>query len=172
MNKKGGEKILSVWWFFSLAIIGAGIVVGVLMFYSGDIDVREIEADILAEKILNCINQQGYLHENFLHKDFDIFTECGLSKEVFDVQSSSFFFAVNVSDESGKALRDEVTSLGQAWRADCKLSMSGQIERAKYYPKCIEKVEGILYRDSNLTVKRGTINVLTGSNQIGKKIQI
>ena len=43
MNKKGGEKLLSIWWFFVLMLIGGGIFIGVLIYYSVDININEIK---------------------------------------------------------------------------------------------------------------------------------
>jgi len=58
-DKTGGEKLLSIWWLFTIAMVGAGIVFGVSMFYSAEIDVRNVEAEILSNKILDCFFVAG-----------------------------------------------------------------------------------------------------------------
>jgi len=61
------EKLLSLWWFFVLGVIGGGLVVGVLIHTSAEINVGELEADILGERIIRCVYDNGFLHEKVLH---------------------------------------------------------------------------------------------------------
>lgn len=73
MNNKG-EKYLSVYWFAILVIVAGGIALIVITFYGKPIDIREIEAGVLINKIVDCISEgnglkQGITNENFL-------TEC------------------------------------------------------------------------------------------------
>ena len=95
MNKKGGEKLLSVWWFFVLVVIGGSIVIGVLIYYSADVNIKELEADILTGRIIRCVTDRGYLKQDFLQDSFDIFKECDLRKEVFG-EGSDFYFKISV----------------------------------------------------------------------------
>jgi len=62
--------LLSIWWLFTIAMVGAGIVFGVSMFYSAEIDVRNVEAEILSNKILDCFFEQGILSDNLLENRF------------------------------------------------------------------------------------------------------
>lgn len=59
MNKKGSDKLITIYWFMILVIIAGGIVLMVNAFYSTPYDVREIEARILAEKVSNCVYPGG-----------------------------------------------------------------------------------------------------------------
>jgi hypothetical protein len=97
-SKKGGEKVLSIWWFFCLAFVGAGIIIGVLMFYSAEMNVNNLEADTLANRIADCISDNGYLKEM---QNFDVYKECKLN-ERFD---ETHFFRVSFynQDSSQKA---------------------------------------------------------------------
>ena len=54
-NKKADGKIISVYWFVVLVIVAGGIVLMVNLYYNSPYDVREIEADLLSEKVANCI---------------------------------------------------------------------------------------------------------------------
>jgi hypothetical protein len=86
-NKKGGDRIISVYWFAILFIVAAAIVYMVFVFYGGPYDVRELEADILTDKIANCISEGGYLKENALGNSAfaeNFLEECGISLEVED----------------------------------------------------------------------------------------
>ena len=68
-NKKGGEKLLSIWWVFIISFVALIIAIGVDMFYGSEVDVREIEADILYEKVIECVVEQGFLVEDINSMD-------------------------------------------------------------------------------------------------------
>jgi hypothetical protein len=65
MDKKGTDKILSMYWFVILILIAGGIFAMVYIFYGAPYDVREIESNILANKIANCISNQGVINAEF-----------------------------------------------------------------------------------------------------------
>jgi len=87
-NKKGTDKILSVYWFAILFIVAAAIVYMVILFYGKPYDVREIESRILTNQIADCLSEGGYLKENILgNEDFknNFLKECHLNFDVEDV---------------------------------------------------------------------------------------
>lgn len=158
MNKKGGEKLLSVWWFFVLIVIGGGIFIGVLIYYSVDINVNEIEADILAERILNCINDNGQLNYIF-DSNFDIFQKCNLNPNLFEKPSDYFF---NISIYDGDVLIFNMAKGDYSFQADCLIQ---EKVTANYFPKCSRKIDYVFYNDNNKVLK---VVILTGANQKGK----
>ena len=71
MNKKGTEKILTIYWFIVLTIIAGGVFAMVYVFYSTPYDARGIESEIFAERIADCISRQGIIDQSFFSgKDF------------------------------------------------------------------------------------------------------
>src|SRR4030042_1292137 len=64
-NKKGTDKILSIYWFVVLTIVAGGIFAMVYVFYGHPYDVRGIESEIFAERIADCISNQGIIDSNF-----------------------------------------------------------------------------------------------------------
>ncbi|MEJ2497249.1 MAG: hypothetical protein P8Y43_07230 [Sulfurovaceae bacterium] len=74
MNKKGTDKLLSMYWFLILFLVAGGIFAMVTVFYSSPYDVREIEAEILADKTLDCISYTGKL-SSFVLNDSGEFNE-------------------------------------------------------------------------------------------------
>ena len=165
MNKKGGEKLLSIWWFLVLAVIGLCIVGGVVMYYGRDVDTRAAEAEILASKVISCLSTNQYFDDEFLKSD--ILNNCGLSKESFE-SNGYFFFKVYLTDDSGKDLLTEeikrnlyIGNIG--YEQDCKV---GESIDSPNYPKCVEKNLKISYlKDGNLINSR--LRVVAGSNQFG-----
>ncbi|MEK6906748.1 MAG: hypothetical protein AABW81_03940 [Nanoarchaeota archaeon] len=163
-NKRGGEKIISIWEFFVLGVVGLGIVAGVWIFYSSNADVRVTESGILYNKIVDCLIQQGYLNENIFMKDFDFFKECKLSREVLN--SKDFYFKINVVDSEGKEIVSNISGERTNFERDCEVSKS---IKAEEYPKCTGQKESVIYYQDN-KVKVGTIYILTASNQRGEKV--
>ena len=162
-NKKGSEKLLSAWWFFVLAIIVIGITAGVFIFYNKDIDVREIEAMTLNNKLKNCLISGGVLVNGFFEEDFDIFNECNLKKQV--IESGDFYLKINVLND-----KEEVVKKMQAGKItfdkDCEISKSIEAEE---FPKCVESKENVIYLQ-NGKQSLGEIYVLAASNQKTRKI--
>jgi len=66
VNKKGEEKIVSVYWFIILLLVATGIIIMVNIFYNSPYDVRLIEAEILSENVANCISEGGKINDNLL----------------------------------------------------------------------------------------------------------
>jgi len=155
-NKKGGEKLLSIWWIFTIAIVGAGIAFGVSIFYSAEVDVKNVEAGIFADRISDCFFEDGLLISNLLENDFDIFQECKLNKEVIE---SNFYFKISVD------LGNEVKEFSGAIKESaCSLTDSEK-------KGCVKKTRGIIYEQDN-KIKKGRLEILAASNQIGEKISL
>ncbi len=86
-NKRGGDKIISVYWFAILLIVAGAIVYMAALFYGAPYYVRGIESEILTGKIADCLSQGGYLKENVRSDDFkdNFLEECSLNFDVEDV---------------------------------------------------------------------------------------
>lgn len=169
MNKKGGEKWLSVWWFFVLVVIGGAIVVGVLIYYNVNVNIKEFEADILTERIVRCLISQGYLRQDFVEdKEFDIFKECNLKKEVFQ-KGSNFYFKIALYDSSGNALRTEVKEGDLALEKECEVEIA---TKAKHFPRCSYKNESVFYFSEDGKKQEAKLKITAGSNQEIKKVPI
>lgn len=91
-KNRGEEKLISMYWFLILTLIAGGIVLMTNSFYSSPYDVREVEAEVLANKVSDCIYHGGRMNpmlnsnnvfreefkDNFLERcdmNFDTFAE-------------------------------------------------------------------------------------------------
>ncbi len=85
-DKRGTDKMLSIYWFIILFIVAAAIVYMVLLFYGKPYDVREVEANILANKISDCFVEKNYFKNEVLSESFkaNFLAECGLNFNVED----------------------------------------------------------------------------------------
>ena len=89
-NRKGSAKYLSIWWFFVLAMIGAGIVISVSSFSTGDVSTKSLETESLTDRIIDCLIDGGYLNEDVLNKDFDFFSSCNINSNI--ISSSGDYY--------------------------------------------------------------------------------
>lgn len=164
LNNKKAEKYLSVWWFFILAIIAIGVVAGVLIFYGADVNVKGLEANILSERLYECLESNGFILDGFMSNDFDLFSQCNIAKEVFG-SDNEYYFRISISDISGKKLREDIIAGNVPYEKDCLIEKSVV---AKNYPKCVVSNEELLFFDGK-EVKPVKLEIISASNQFGKR---
>jgi hypothetical protein len=151
------EFIMSAWWFFVLVIIAVGVTMGVLMFYSSSVDIKELEANALAGKVIDCMIVNGDLNKAFLN-NADIFSLCSLNKEVIE---KSFFIRISFYDANSLKLNypKEISAGVLAFERDCEI---GEIKNAGGYPKCVEYSIPSVINDKEIIIK-----IIAGSNNAG-----
>src|SRR3989338_7034690 len=83
-NKRGAEKIISIYWFAILIIIAGSVVAMVSLFYGMPYDVREQEANIMINQVSNCLSENGKLNQKLFSEDktfnenYNLKEECNL----------------------------------------------------------------------------------------------
>ena len=139
MNRKGAEKILSIYWFLILTVVAGGIFAMVYAFYNHPYDVRELEADIMISKMADCISEGGKIKENRLNDENfknTFLNECGFNfdgGETMQYYLEVDFYTLNNKDESLFSLAEG----NENWIADCELE--------KEYGRTAECVEKRFY---------------------------
>jgi hypothetical protein len=85
-NKKGTDKILSIYWFTILVISALAIVYMVAIFYGRPYDVRAIEGNLLLNKVSECLMNGSYLRADFQDQEFKdhFLDECNLTFKTED----------------------------------------------------------------------------------------
>lgn len=144
MDKKGSNKLISVYWFVILTLIAGGVIAMVSVFYSSPYDVREVEAEILALKVADCISPVGVLDPRLVsaggwRPEFqdNFLSRCTLN---FDPRGEFDFgqYYVGIEFYQLKNLKDpafEVFGGNQNWVKDCEIE---DIESKKLV-KCVDK---------------------------------
>ncbi|MBI2629820.1 hypothetical protein HYW76_01840 [Candidatus Pacearchaeota archaeon] len=56
---KRADEIVSMWWFFCVLAVAIFISIGLIIVHSSRIDVREVEAKVLADRIADCLIDMG-----------------------------------------------------------------------------------------------------------------
>jgi len=160
MNKKADEKYLSIWMFLIWVIIGVSIVLGVLMFYSVQGDVRQIEAQLLADKLSLCLIS-NFNYAEILKSDFDIYSKCGLNKDIFD-KGGLYYFNINITGENSGQL-GKIIFGGNNWKTECDYQfIKEESDREKNFPQCAKQDSFVVDSKTN---KKYTVSIVAASNQ-------
>ena len=138
MNKKGGEKTISVYWFAILVIVTGAVIYMVTSVYGEPYDVRELESGILAKNIADCISEGGYLKEKTLGESSfaENFMEvCNLNFESGDFPESEgeYYLELNAYDfDTGSNAGFDVSKGNANLKSNCGL-------KGKTLPVCLNK---------------------------------
>jgi len=148
LNKKGTDKVLSVYWFTILFIVAAAIVYIVAVFYGNPYDVRDIESNILINKVADCLSEREYLNEkffdekgNFLSDGETFLKECNLNFNVenfknWNEQSQHYieinFYEFNSDLGIGQKEFDSFVVGNVNLKGDCEM-------KGRNFPKCAER---------------------------------
>ncbi len=139
MNSRGTDKIISIYWFAILFLVAAACVYLVYSFYGKPYDIREIEANFLINKIVDCISDNGILKLETL--DSSSFLEnCHLTFEVEDfsgwngdqIYAEIFLCEFDISQGQGPCI-SKLNLGNQNIKSDCNLNSGGN------YPFCLNR---------------------------------
>lgn len=145
-NKRGGDKLISVYWFAILVIIAGGIIMMVNVFYSSPYDVREAEAEILAAKIADCLVQGGEINKlltsptgTFRESFSDNFMDfCSLNFDVegeFDRPEYYIEVGFYLDGDLDRKQQFELIEGNLNWKADCNF----EDKKQEKLVRCVEK---------------------------------
>ncbi len=174
MNNKGNEQVISVYWFAILIIVAVGISAMVFTFYNHPYDVRELEANILMNKVADCISEHGVISKEIINdqgefqKDFDMQEVCSFNFKSPDFSGDShgqYYVLITFNDSNGKFLFDKEGG-DNYLRADCLAKLDLKDEKA--LPGC---VKGNLFA-VDLNGKQYLIEILTGVSKSNKNVRI
>ena len=137
-DKKGGDKVISVYWFVILIIIAGGIFAMVSSFYNHPYDVREVEAGIMINKISDCLSTAGELNFELNQQLKDNFLDnCNLNLNVEDKwEKPQYYFEINFYKEDDLTNSNFTITLG-----DKALTASCNIQEEKEYKREVKCVE-------------------------------
>ena len=177
-NKKGAEKILSIYWFVILIIIAGAVVAMVSLFYGTPYDVRDAEANIMVNKIADCLSENGKINQELFNKsknfneDFNLKEKCSfvfetkLKNELEEYFLKADFYDLNNGPE-GVSPGVKVFSISEGnynLYADCKIDLEGKYKRLS---KCVDR-DFYSLDDSNNVYK---INILSVIRKTEKNVK-
>jgi len=170
-NKKGDERILSIYLFIIYIIVSIGIVSGVVLFHGAGLDIRDAEAEILSEKVVDCLIWQGELQQQIFEDDFNLEEFCRI--KLIDNSASymgeeqalvrvELFNFTSCSEYEGKFECSELIRQIQIGREDF-LSFC-ELEGDKI-PQCSEQNLYVLNDDQQAIIK-----ILTAVGKVEKNV--
>jgi len=166
-DKRGGEKYMSIWWFFALILVGTMIIVAVLVFFSAEQDIRDLEVELLLNKVPNCLITEGQIIVDFYEPGFTLFEKCRLSPVAF--RDQDYYLSVEFLGENGNLLPG--VSYGDVGiKSDCDVAASAK-GFSKNYPRCGDEEREFLYTENGIS-KKGKLVIFAASNAKGKELEI
>ena len=146
MNKIGGDKILSMYWFGVLVLVAGGIVLMANSFYVHPYDIREIETEILSNNLADCISEKGILVEGIFTQEFkDNFLEnCDLKFKESEYYVEIGFY--NLTDLDNRIF--EISNGNSNYKADCSIE-----EDYSRFAKCNEKRMYSVYENKQYLIE-------------------
>lgn len=147
MNKKAHEGVMSAWFILCLMFAGFGIIYILSAYASSPIDVSEVESKILYSNIVECISENGFIENEIVNENFNIYSFCNLNKDVLDEEEKArFYFKFSFLNESGEKIRRDVVGGNSEYRLDCEVFA---VSKEKEYLSCLFKNESFSYVDTN-----------------------
>jgi hypothetical protein len=149
-EKKGADKYLSFYWFFILMLIALGVFIMAYNYYGSPYDVRKVESELFANKLADCISNQGKINPDFfVEKNLnpllsDSFIEkCTLNfnveNEYPDNTIPQYFFEVEFYKLENLSKSALVLSGGNLnFKADCLINPEDNKKYSKL-AKCTER---------------------------------
>jgi hypothetical protein len=145
MNKQGSEKYLSPYWFAILAIVAGGIFAMVYIFYGTPYDVRTLEANLLLNKVADCISYAGKINVNlifngtskFQKSGEDFLKDCHINFDTTEWKEQQYYAEVNFYKISN--LTNPILSIkagNKNWVADCEIQKD---EIQENLPQCTQQ---------------------------------
>ncbi|MGV8152380.1 MAG: hypothetical protein ACP5OG_04815 [Candidatus Nanoarchaeia archaeon] len=120
-NKKAGEKYLSFWLYFNWIVIALALVIAIVVIYSVNLNSDTVHSEILSLKVSSCIKSINN-PEIVFSKDFDLFKECEIEKEILE---KNYYLEISIKNNKDKE-KFPVISYGVAdFKLRCMLKESG-----------------------------------------------
>ena len=149
-NKKAQAKLILSWitWLM-LFIIVAGVSLVVWSHYSKNYDIRDIESELVSEKIFGCFVDKGVLDENQFSKP--ILENC------LTLNEKEIYLDLKFNDQNLNFGDDFLKTLCESQDKGIKI---------KHYPECLQKKYYVL--DSNNNQK--TFEIFVGIGKLNKNV--
>ena len=175
-NKRAAGKILSIYWFAILVIVAFGVWAMTTAYYRHPLDVREMEVNILSNKVSDCISQKGRISPDFFDdegnlsftgKDFE--QVCTFNPHVEGEQKgdrSEYYIEMSFFDIGEKQRLEVIYGEPSIKDSDCEaLQKDTSFERLA---KCIKKRFYVLdNKDQQVLVE-----VFVGLRKQGKNVKL
>ncbi|MDD5012158.1 MAG: hypothetical protein PHQ66_00720 [Candidatus Nanoarchaeia archaeon] len=141
-KNKRADKILSVYWFAILIIVAGGIFAMVYTFYGSPYDIREIEAELLTNRIADCISYAGKMNSELVvngqfTSENNYLEKCHLILNSTEWEEEQFYSEVNFYKIQNMNTPVFNVKKGNAkWLSSCVLQEN---KEEKKLAQCVER---------------------------------
>jgi len=169
-------EVIAIYWFIIIGIVLVSLVVTVMANNQMKVDMRNVEAKVLADKLIRCLMPQGsYFDERVFDKNLDsvkFLDLCGL--KFSEPDKSEYYFMIKFYNIDSCADADVKDANGVVSKYAGTCDENGLIRQTiSFGPKTIG-TEGVFTEmspDAGLSLARGTRTNLYGIRKSdGKKI--
>ncbi len=167
-NKRGDERILYFYWFFLFVVVAVAIVIGVGVFYGHKIDVRQVESELLVDKVVDCLVDGGKIGEKIEDRFFENFSEdfkhyCRFDFSDKNYDDEQYFVLIDVYDltDCDDGCDNELLKIKEG--NDFYFQSCDFEHNDKNLPQCVNKAVYTLIKDREIV-----LNITAG---VGKVIQ-
>ena len=146
-NKRAAEKILSIYWFIILILTVAGIYGMINLYYNHPYDVRELEANLLINKVADCISYAGEIRpevfnisDRKLSEEFktNFLNNCNITFNVEEEkwERAQYYIEITFYRYPGQYLLGTISEGEKNWKVLCEAAAEGDYRK---FPKCVNK---------------------------------
>lgn len=174
MNKAGEDEVMTVWWFavVFLSFIGIGAI-AYLLFDKAPLDVRDVEANILLNKLADCVSYAGRINS-------EIFSGGKFNPSFNDNLLENCHLVFESSEDEAEQYYAEINFYPLATLGDSAFSISAgnknflpncDIQKEKEYntlARCVEKK----FYSLGSSNEQYIIKILTIVGNVGKNVKI
>lgn len=144
IKNKRADKILSIYWFAVLILVAGGVFGMVYVYYGTPYDVRGIEANILIDRIADCISYAGRINANFISNSqgvkktgTEFLKECHLNFKSNEWDDEQYYTEVSIYklEDMGAPVLN-INAGDNKWLSSCELQQDNEKERLA---QCVKK---------------------------------
>ena len=141
-GKFGAEKILSMYWFLILILVAGGISAMVYLFYHHPYDIREVEANIITNKISECLSEGGKFkweileNENLRNNFLDI---CNLNFNVEEGFNNENQYYIQITLYKHNNLKEPVFDISDGNKNLISSCKENEEKEFKKLAACVER---------------------------------
>lgn len=143
MWNKSGYGVMSLYWFLMLVIIAGGIFAMVYVFYGTPFDVRELEGNILINKVADCISYAGKINSNIILDgrftvNFNFFNQCHLNFSSEEWDEPQYYTEINLYQVGD--LDNSLFSIKEGNKNLVAFCALQQQKEENHLAKCVDKM--------------------------------
>lgn len=181
MNIKKGKKadMNGFYWILIMIIVSFFVAVCVMMINGAPVDVRGVEADILFNRVVDCVMERGYVIPELSTQEnadsFDIEKRCKLNFNEFNsltkqIDKGQYYVSVNITDLDRKRLISYQTKDGRIIASFYCAKEEQEGEGVGNWPRCTTRqIYGLMRTGTG--DKEVILDVRTGVNKGEKNVK-